>query len=75
MFSEMVAMVETVLSVLLAVHVVALFVVNLTPTPKDDVFLAKVYAVIEVLAGIMNVKAKEYSYKEIEKLIRKRTVR
>jgi hypothetical protein len=33
--------------------------VNLTPTPKDDEILAKLYKPIEWLAGILTKKAKE----------------
>lgn len=45
--------------VLAAVHVLALAVVNVTPTPKDDEFYAKLYKVIEVLAGIVTKLAKK----------------
>lgn len=48
-----------------AIHGLALVVVNLTPTPKDnealDTFtriLVKVYRAIEILAGIVTSKAK-----------------
>lgn len=44
--------------VLLAAHALALTIVNLTPTPKDDEVLAKVYSVIEWVAGIVTPKAK-----------------
>lgn len=45
-------------TVLFAAHALALAVVNLTPTPKDDAVLAKVYKVIELFAGI-TAKAKQ----------------
>lgn len=45
--------------VLAAVHVLALAVVNVTPTPKDDEFYAKLYKVIEVLAGVVTKLAKK----------------
>lgn len=48
-----------------AVHGVALVIVNLTPTPKDNEALddysrmvVKVYRAIEILAGIVGPKAK-----------------
>ncbi len=49
---------EAVLAILMALHGVAVLIVNLTPTPKDDAVLAKVYRVIELLAGIISTKAK-----------------
>jgi hypothetical protein len=51
---------ETILAVLLALHGAAIAIVNLTPTPKDDAIVGKVYRVIEVFAGILGVKAKEF---------------
>lgn len=44
---------------LLAAHGLAVAVVNLTPTPKDDEFVAKAYKVIEFLAGIFGKTAKK----------------
>jgi heme exporter protein D len=48
-----------------AVHGVALVVVNLTPTPKDNEALGdvarmavKVYRAVEILAGIISKRAK-----------------
>lgn len=48
-----------------AIHGVALAVVNLTPTPKDNEALdsyarvvVKVYRVIEILAGIISPRVK-----------------
>jgi hypothetical protein len=47
-------------------HGLALMVVNLTPTPKDNealevtsVAAVKVYRVIEILAGIISKRAKQ----------------
>lgn len=40
--------------VVIAVHALAVAIVNLTPTPKDDAVVAKVYRVIEFAAGILN---------------------
>jgi hypothetical protein len=49
----------TVLAGLLAAHTLAVFVVNLTPTPKDDAVVKKLYTVIEWVAGIVSPKAKD----------------
>jgi len=51
---------ETILAVILAAKVAAEVIVNLTPTPKDDQFVGKFYKVIEGIAGIFSVKAKEF---------------
>ena len=42
-----------------ALHGLALVIVNLTPTPKDDEAYAKLYKVIEVIAGIITRIAKK----------------
>lgn len=49
-----------------AIHGVALVIVNITPTPKDNEYLdsvsrvlVKVYRAIEILAGIVSRKAKQ----------------
>jgi hypothetical protein len=47
-----------IVSVAGAIHLLALAVVNLTPTPKDDEIYSKVYKVIEKLAGIITKIAK-----------------
>lgn len=49
----------TVLAGVLAAHALAVFIVNLTPTPKDDRVVRKVYKVIEWVAGIVTTKSKE----------------
>jgi hypothetical protein len=51
--------VEGIFAVLFAIHAAALAIVNLTPTPKDDAIVSRVYGVLEVLAGIFTKKAKE----------------
>ena len=51
--------IEVILSVLLAAHGLALAIVNLTPTPKDNDIVAKVYRGIELAAGIVTPKVKE----------------
>jgi hypothetical protein len=42
-----------------ALHILALAIVNLTPTPKDDEIYGKVYKVIEMIAGIVSKTAKK----------------
>lgn len=42
-----------------AAHALALFIVNLTPTPKDDAAIKDVYKFIESLAGIITKRSKE----------------
>lgn len=50
---------QQLLTVLFAVHALALAIVNLTPTPKDDEAVAKYYRVLEILAGIVTRLAKK----------------
>lgn len=50
---------STVLAGLLAAHALALFIVNLTPTPKDDAVVRRVYKIVEWVAGIVTKKSKE----------------
>ena len=50
---------QTFLTVAAASHGLALAIVNLTKTPKDDQALAAVYKVIEVIAGIVTPRAKK----------------
>lgn len=54
-----------IIALLIAIHGVAVVVVNLTPTPKDDAALdtitrmgVKLYRAIEILAGIITPLAK-----------------
>lgn len=49
----------TVIAGLLAAHALATFIVNLTPTPKDDAIVKVVYKGIEWLAGIVSKRAKD----------------
>lgn len=51
--------VQQLLAVLFAIHALALTIVNLTPTPKDDAAVAKFYRVLEILAGIVTRLAKK----------------
>lgn len=48
-----------VVGVLAALHMLALAIVNVTPTPKDDELYGKLYKVIEVIAGIVTKLAKK----------------
>jgi len=48
-----------VAGILAAVHVLALAVVNATPTPRDDEIYGKLYKVVEVIAGIVTKTAKK----------------
>ena len=50
---------EEVMATVLALHALALAIVNLTPTPVDNRWLAKFYAVVEALAGVVTHKAKD----------------
>lgn len=51
--------IETLIMFLIALHSLAVFVVNMTPTPKDDAFVARFYRVVEIIAGIISSKAKQ----------------
>ena len=53
--------IETTVTILIALHALATIIVNITPTPKDNEILSKVYGwIIEPLAGIvMKKKVKE----------------
>jgi hypothetical protein len=50
---------KNIIEILIAIHAVALLIVNMTPTPKDDAALAKYYRIIEILAGIVSKLAKK----------------
>jgi hypothetical protein len=50
-------MVEIITAVL-AVHAAASAITALTPTPKDDEIVARIYKVIELFAGVVG-KAKQ----------------
>jgi hypothetical protein len=50
----------------IAIHGLALVIVNITPTPKDNEYLdaaskvlVKLYRAVEILAGIVSHKAKQ----------------
>lgn len=48
-----------ILAVLFAMHALAVTIVNLTPTPKDDDVVAKAYRLIEILAGLVTRLSKD----------------
>ncbi len=50
---------EQILTIIISFSASAKLIVNLTPTPKDDVWFAKIYKVVEGFAGIITKKAKE----------------
>jgi hypothetical protein len=50
---------DGILAVIAGVHVLALAIVNLTPTPKDNEIVAKAYKVVEVVAGLFSAKVKQ----------------
>lgn len=56
---QLLSHVQQLLTVLFAIHALALTIVNLTPTPKDDAAVAKFYRVLEILAGIITRLAKK----------------
>ncbi|HWL80101.1 MAG TPA: hypothetical protein VNR89_04050 [Roseomonas sp.] len=49
----------TALLAILGTQALAKLIVNLTPTPKDDEIVAKVYRGVEIVAGIITSKAKQ----------------
>lgn len=51
---------NTVFTILLALHALAVTIVNLTPTPLDNLWVGKAYKVIEAMAGVLSATAKEY---------------
>jgi hypothetical protein len=50
---------QRLVEILLAIHGVAILIVNLTPTKRDDQAVAGYYRIIEVLAGIITRLAKD----------------
>lgn len=48
-----------IVGVLAGVHVLALAIVNVTPSKKDDELYNKLYKVVEILAGIITKTAKK----------------
>jgi hypothetical protein len=50
---------KQLVEVLVAVHAVALLIVNMTPTKKDNDVVSKYYRIVEILAGIVTRLAKD----------------
>ena len=50
---------KSLVEILLAIHALALLIVNLTPTQKDNNAVAKYYRVVEILAVIVTRFAKQ----------------
>lgn len=50
---------DAVLVVIAALHGLAVAVVNLTQTPKDDAIVERIYGFVEKLAGLFTTKAKQ----------------
>lgn len=50
---------ERILAVLGAAYALALVIVKLTPTPKDDAALEKVSGVVRVIAGLFGLDLKQ----------------
>jgi hypothetical protein len=59
MFSQALQHATNFFATAATVHALALVIVNLTKTPKDDEYLSKIYRVIEILAGIVTKLAKK----------------
>jgi len=57
--SNLVTNAQHLVEILLAIHALALVIVNLTPTQKDDQAVAKYYRIVEILAGIVTRLAKQ----------------
>lgn len=48
-----------ILTILAALHVFALVVVNVTPTPKDDEWVSRIYRWIEIFGGLVTSLVKD----------------
>lgn len=46
-------------AIFLALHGLAVVVVNMTPTPKDDAWVGRAYRWFEIIGGIVTSRAKE----------------
>jgi len=49
---------DVIFDLLLALHGVALVIVNITKTPADNAVLGKAYKSLEVIAGLIGRRAK-----------------
>ena len=59
MNSELIDNIELVITFLFAIKIIAVAIVNLTPTPEDNKWLGYFYKALEVVAGIITKTAKE----------------
>ena len=59
MNSQLIENIELVITFLFAIKIVAVAIVNLTPTPEDNKWLGRFYRLLEVVAGIITKTAKE----------------
>jgi hypothetical protein len=50
---------EAILAAIASLHVFCQAIVNLTPTPKDNEILAKVYRWVEIGAGLITKRSKD----------------
>lgn len=57
-FAYVFANLPEIVAALFALHAAAVVIVNLTPTPKDDAYVAKFYRFVEILAGIVTKLSK-----------------
>jgi hypothetical protein len=48
-----------IIAIASAAHLLALAIINATPTPRDNEIYGKVYRVIEVIAGLITKVAKK----------------
>jgi hypothetical protein len=58
--SLVLAHIDTVFAILFGLHAIALVIVNATDTPADDAALGKVYRVLEMVAGLFSLRAKQF---------------
>jgi hypothetical protein len=59
MLTQIISNWTEIVSVAAGAHMLALAVVNLTPTPKDDEIYGKIYRAVEILAGLVTKLAKK----------------
>lgn len=50
--------IQDLVQALLAAHGLALLIVNLTPTPRDNAIVARLYRALELIAGLWTPMAK-----------------
>jgi len=58
MIEHVIQHVRTAIELLAAGHALALAIVNLTKTPKDNEAVAKAYRLVEIIAGLVTPRAK-----------------